>query len=147
MVNINEVDVSDQPVVYTCYGLGSCVGLFVSDRPKGLAGAAHIPLPNSSDAQEWLGATYLINQLMERMAHSGSDLSTLRAKVAGGACVCGGSTDIGRQNAQAVLETLTEKRVFIASMDLGGQVSRTARFNSETGELRISTSENKTYCI
>ena len=147
MLNINEVDVTCNPVIYTCYGLGSCIGLFVTDRLKGLSGGAHIPLPRFSDEGEFLDATRLINELLCAFTALGSDLNCLRAKVTGGAQVYDGSINIGEQNARVVLQQLTDKKIFIAATDVGGRVSRTARFNSVTSELEISTSEQKTYCI
>ena len=147
MLNINEVDVTNKPVVYTCYGLGSCIGLFVTDRLKGLAGGVHIPLPSTCETSEFLDASRLINELLGSFTLLGSDLNYLRAKVTGGASVYESSFNIGEQNAQAVLQKLMDIKVYIAATDLGGKVSRTARFNSITGELKISTSEQKTYSI
>lgn len=147
MLTINDVDVTCNPVVYTCYGLGSCIGLFVTDRLKGLAGGAHIPLPSSSESGEFLGASCLINELLKAFSMMGSDLNYLRAKITGGAKVYDGASSIGEQNMQVVLQQLMDRRIFIAASDLGGRVSRTARFSSATGELEISTSEQKTYRI
>lgn len=146
-LNINEVEVSDKPVLYTCYGLGSCIGLFITDRTKGLSGAAHIPLPFSPDTGVFLGATQLIHELLNAMSALGSDLKSLRAKVAGGAHVYQSSSNIGEQNANIVLDKLVINKVYIAAKDVGGSISRTARFNSVTGELEISTSEKKTYYL
>ncbi len=148
MLNINEVEVSEKPVEYICHGLGSCIGLFVTDRLKGLSGGAHIQLPSSpNNSGEHLGASYLINKLLNDFSAQGSDLNYLRAKVTGGARVYNGSLNIGEQNVQVVLQQLIDRRIFIAAKDVGGRISRTARFNSITGELQISTSELKTYCI
>jgi len=147
MLNINEVDVTQEPVIYTCYGLGSCIGLFVMDRTKGLTGGAHIPLPSASDTGEFLGASRLINELLGSFSLMGSDLHCLRAKVTGGARVYESSLNIGEQTAEMVLKKLIDLRVYIAGIDVGGKISRTARFNSVTGELKISTSEMKTYSI
>jgi chemotaxis protein CheD len=146
-LNINEVEATNLPVVYTCYGLGSCIGLFISDRRKGLTGGAHIPLPSAVHASELLDAPRLINELLESLALLGSDLTCLRAKITGGGSVYESSFNIGEQNTKAVLEKLIGTKVFIAAKDVGGNVSRTARFNSVTGELKISTSQQKTYSI
>lgn len=147
VLNINEMDVTSSPIVYTCYGLGSCIGLFVSDRVKKLTAGAHIPFPFSDNAEELHGANRMIDDLMHLMEVQGSDLRCLRAKLTGGAQVYPGTNNIGRQNIEAVLQMLTDRKVYVASSDVGGQISRTARFNSETGDLYISTSEQKTYCI
>ena len=147
MLNINEMDVSAEPVVYTCYGLGSCIGLFLTDRTKGLSGGVHIPLPHLSGPSEWKDATCLIDELLQAFQAGGSDLNTLRAKVTGGAQVYGNQGGIGTQNAEVVLKQLCDRKVYIAATDVGGTVSRTARYNSKSGELEISTSEQKKYSI
>lgn len=147
MLNINEMDVSAEPVVYICYGLGSCIGLFLADRTKGLSGGVHIPLPHLSGPSEWKDAISLIDELLQAFQAGGSDLNTLRAKVTGGAQVYGNQVGIGTQNAAVVLKQLCDRKVYIAATDLGGTVSRTARYNSHSGELEISTSEQKKYSI
>lgn len=147
MLNINEMDVSQEPVVYTCYGLGSCIGLFLTDRTKGISGGVHIPLPHVSGPSEWKDATCLIDQLLQAFRVLGSDLNTLRAKVTGGAQLYGSHSVIGTQNAEVVLKQLTDRKVYIAATDVGGTCSRTARFHSQSGELEISTSEQTKYSI
>jgi chemotaxis protein CheD len=147
MLNINEMDVSDESVVFTCYGLGSCIGLFMTDRTKGLSGGVHIPLPQATGTSELKDATSLINELLNKFRTKGSDLNTLRAKVAGGAQVYGSHSEIGFQNTETVLKELTDRKVYIAATDVGGTVSRTARYHSQSGELEISTSEQKKYSI
>src|SRR6478609_4263347 len=37
-LNIGDVVISDSPATYTCFGLGSCIGLFIQDRLTGLSG-------------------------------------------------------------------------------------------------------------
>ncbi len=147
VLNINEVDVTGKPVIYTCYGLGSCIGLFLTDRLRGLSGGAHIPLPVSTEESEWYGVSGMIDILLENLKSMGSDLNCLRAKVTGGAQVFENMTNIGDQNVQSVLQQLVNRKIYLAAKDVGGKVSRTARFNSVTGELKISTSERKTYSI
>ncbi|HEY8938193.1 MAG TPA: chemotaxis protein CheD [Cyclobacteriaceae bacterium] len=147
ILNINDTHATSDPVEYTCYGLGSCIGLFISDRVKGLSGGAHIPLPEPSVEGEFENADAMISNLLQQLSLQGSDLLTLRAKVTGGARIYESVNDIGKQNINAVTQQLINRRIFIAAMDVGGKFSRTARYNSVTGELRISTSEQKTYSI
>jgi chemotaxis protein CheD len=146
MLNINEIDATNKPVVYKCYGLGPCIGLFVTDRQKRISGGAHIPFSPSSGTGDLCDATHLISQLLTVLCSLGSDLRCLNAKVIGGAQLFG-TSDFGRKNTEAVLEQLIDHKIFIAATDVGGSVSRTAYYNSLTGELHISTSENKKYCI
>ena len=145
VLNINDIDATNRPVIYTCYGLGSCIGLFISDRVRKVSGGAHIPLLTSSGS-EFLDAPLMIGRLLQLLKGLGSDLNCLRAKVAGGARVYDSSHDIGRHNARIVLEHLVDERIFVAAKDVGGTEPRTARFNSLTGELHISTLE-RTYSI
>ena len=145
-LKINDVDVSATPVEYVCYGLGSCIGLFVTDRVSKLSGGAHIPLPSHVEG-EFKDAVRLVDDLVNTFRNRGSDLTGLRAKIAGGAKVYKTLNDIGIQNAQEVLRQLINRKIFIAAVDIGGHVSRTTRFNSVTGDLHISTSDEKTYCI
>jgi chemotaxis protein CheD len=147
MLNINEIDVTDEPLVYTCFGLGSCIGLFITDRLKKISGGAHIAMPSSLTDGEFMGASHMINLLLKSFEDMGSDLNGLTAKITGGANMYASSLDIGDQNIKVVQEQLIRKRIFIAATDVGGKVSRTARFNSATGELQIFTSEQKSYSI
>ncbi|MEJ7643192.1 MAG: chemotaxis protein CheD [Chryseolinea sp.] len=147
MLNINEVEVHGKPVVYTCYGLGSCIALFITDGRNGLSGGAHIPLPFSLDASDFQDASSMINRLLLAFSAQGSDLNSLSAKVTGGAQIYQSSIGIGQQNVRVVLRKLIKEKIYIAATDVGGAVSRTARFNSITRVLQISTSEKITYCI
>lgn len=149
MIQINEVDVTDQAVEYICFGLGSCIGLFMYDRPARLSGAAHIPLPASSGNKEgnFLDANDMVNRLVDQFRSRGSSLQTLSAKLTGGADLFKASKPIGTDNIKTVVELLINKGVYIAASDLGGNISRTARFNSQTYELKISTSLKKQYSI
>lgn len=143
---INCVYVDQDRASYTCYGLGSCVGLFVSDRVTGLSGGAHIPLPSALPG-EFLGACELIEKLMKTLTDRGSNLANIRAKIVGGSQVYPSAIRMGEANVNAVIEHLMHRKVFLAAMDVGGTVSRTARFNSSTGEILITTSEQRRYLI
>jgi chemotaxis protein CheD len=148
MIQINEVDVSEEAVEYTCFGLGSCIGLFVSDRIRGICGAAHIPLPdNENGTEDFHDAARLVRLLLKGFELKGSDLQTLRAKVAGGSSIYKSVAGIGAKNIEAVMNLLVEHRIYVAATDLGGTVSRTARYDSRTGDVHIRTSEKKSYFI
>jgi chemotaxis protein CheD len=147
MLNINEVAVFNEPVELTCYGLGSCIGLFVTDRTKGISGGAHIPMAQETLNSELKGASEMIDELLKGLQNLGSDLTTLRAKMAGGAQVLAQASSTGDENAVAVRRLLVAKNIYVAASDVGGQISRTARFNSVSQELSISTSEQKQYTV
>jgi chemotaxis protein CheD len=147
MLNINDVAVFNKPVELVCYGLGSCIGLFISDRVKGISGGAHIPLAQQSADGELKGANELVDEMLKSFQALGSDLTTLRAKMTGGAQVLNQPSTIGHENATVVKQLLVKKNIFVAAADVGGQISRTARFNSTSQALSISTSARKHYFV
>lgn len=146
-LNINDVAVRPGPVEYVCYGLGSCIGLFIADRHGKLYGGAHIPVADHDDAGYLQGAGHLLDKLLSSFSEQGSDLTSLRAKLTGGAQVYASALEIGYANSSAVKNYLIGRRIYIAGADVGGRVSRTARFSSVTELLHISTSDKLTYSI
>jgi chemotaxis protein CheD len=146
MLQINEVSVTIEPVVYTCYGLGSCIGLFVSDRSSNVSGGAHIAV-SSAGSNELSSAESLIEDMFIRLRRSGSSLSGLVAKLTGGAHVYRCSVRVGEMNTRAVVAEMLRRRVFISASDVGGTFARTARYNTLTRDLSISTSDKRTYTI
>ncbi|MBL0741103.1 chemotaxis protein CheD [Chryseolinea lacunae] len=141
-LGIGDVVTSSHPALYTCYGLGSCIGLFVQDRVTGLAGAAHIFLPDQENAPHERNKFYdvktALDEILAQFKDKGSTLNTLRAKIAGGANVIGTGKGVGAENASSVIRRLTENKIFIAAIDIGGSESRTTRFESTTGQLNVS---------
>ena len=139
---MGEVKVFNQPVVMKCLGLGSCVGLFVKDRNTGISGGAHIFLPENI-LPENVNLIATVELLLAKMKTLGSDLSFLRAKLTGGSNVLGKSFDIGSLNITSVIDQLTRNRIYIAAQDVGGRVSRSARFDASTESLIIQVMETK----
>lgn len=150
-LNIGEVKTFDHPVTLTCHGLGSCVGLFVQDRTKGITGGAHILLPDDDAAVEegklWYSVSKAVNRILEQFQRKGSLLDTLRAKVAGGANILNSTFGVGQRNVESVVNELIRRRIYIAALDVGGQVSRTAKFDSDSGSLVVRTVETNNYKV
>jgi chemotaxis protein CheD len=151
VLNIGEVKTDATPSVFTCFGLGSCIGLFVQDRAAGISGGAHILLPENEKANANDGRCYnvkdAIERLFEQFRRSGSTLETLRAKFVGGANILAVAGNTGERNIQSVMDHLVAHRVFIAALDVGGHSSRTAHFLSSTSELKVRTSVSNQYRI
>ena len=139
-LNINQTDVTEDAVLYTCFGLGSCIALFVNDRMTGLAGGAHIPVSKESHGHLRCSEE-LIEELLAKFRSKGSSLTYLRAKIVGGAQVLDSSIHIGKDNIEVIRRELVDKGIFIAAEHLGGSLPRTARFNTRTGDLVISSGE------
>ena len=139
VLKIGDVKVFQRPVVMKCYGLGTCVGVFVKDRLTGITGGAHIFLPDSHSTinGETPSAGDCIRQMLELMRKKGASIETLRAKIAGGGNPLTHHHEIGSRNTQAVIQELVRHRVFIAAMDVGGAISRTVEFDTASGNLLV----------
>lgn len=143
VLNIGEVRIEEAPVTFTCFGLGSCIGLFVKDSANGITGGAHILLPDDVKVNSSTGRFYNVSQAIEKLLElftiKGSRLETLQAKFVGGSLSMSYDTTLGERNIRSVIRHLTNRKVFIAALDVGGSASRTAHFNSLTNELSVST--------
>ena len=149
-LNIGELYTTKKAMVLTCYGLGSCIGLFLYDRLKKISGGAHIMLSNknNNDLSETYFAKGAIEELLKRMKALGSDLAMLRAKIIGGAEVMDlENMHIGKNNIEEVRNFLVQNRIYIAASDVGGKISRTGKFYTDSGKLLVSTSESKLYYV
>jgi chemotaxis protein CheD len=140
MLNINQTDVTEEAVLYTCFGLGTCIALFLNDRMTGLAGGAHIPVGAKSDG-ELRCSDAMLDELLHKFRAKGSSLDCLRAKITGGAQLFDSAMDVGKENIQVIRRALLNRRIYVAAEDVGGASPRTARFNTRTGELIISSGE------
>jgi len=140
VISINETDVTNEAVIYTCFGIGSCIAVFLNDRMTGLAGGAHIPMAYDGTGA-LLSASVMLNQLLTKFKSKGSNLNFLRAKIAGGADLFQSTKGPGPENVQAIHKELVARKIYLAAEDLGGNCPRTVRFNTRTGTLVISSSE------
>jgi chemotaxis protein CheD len=151
-LNIGDVVISSGSVSYTCFGLGSCIGLFIQDRVTGLSGGAHIFLPelkiDSVGETKYYDVISAMEEILNQFKTRGSDLTTLRAKITGGANVMEVYSQTGAHNIASVIKNLTERKIFLAAKDVGGNYYRTARFESWSGLLKVripQINQYKTY--
>ena len=146
-LNIGDLLVStEKDVTFTCYGLGSCIGLFVQDRTTGICGGAHIQLPGDSFSYntsigKYYSAQSAIEQIIDQFKSKGSNGLNLRAKIAGGSSMYGSSYEIGKRTSEDTIALLTKNLIYVAASDIGGKLSRTASFNCHTGELVVRIPE------
>lgn len=147
-LNIGDVMMSDEPASYTCFGLGSCVGLFIQDQFKRFSGGAHIFLPGKQEPElygNYYHAEAALEKILSFFKLKGSAPDSLCAKVAGGANVINAQLNVGKHNVDAVLKHLFINRVFLAATDVGGSFCRTVRYESTTGNLIVRIPETKEY--
>jgi chemotaxis protein CheD len=123
-------------------GLGSCIGLALIDRLSGVAGMAHIVLPesNGSDTEPGKFADLAVPALIAQMQQAGAVTRRLDAVLAGGARMFElGEMDIGARNAAAVRAGLARAGLKIHAAETGGNRGRTLRLT--VGDFEVTVKE------
>jgi chemotaxis protein CheD len=132
-------------------GLGSCIGLALVDRTAGVAGLAHIVLPESRGDGVELGkfADSAVPELISRMRALGAVERRLEAAIAGGARMfaLGGELDIGGRNETAVRHALREARISLSAAATGGNRGRTVRVNVADGTVTVKEAGGETVTL
>ena len=156
-VGIADMKMVKSPNTIRTSGLGSCVGVVIYDLLKGIAGLAHIMLPDSGLAKEneFNHAKYAntaIKQLVQQLMAEGARSHSLSSKLAGGAQMfqfTSGSDmmRIGPRNVEAVKKELEILHIPILGEDIGGNSGRTIEFDPGTGMLHIRTVNKGTHEI
>lgn len=148
MVGMAEIAVRKGPALYSCLGLGSCIGLALFDSASEVSGMIHIMLPGKFPNRpvDKVGkfADTGIEEILKMMEGLGANTSRLTCAYAGGAQVFkfgSGNTDtkleVGARNADAVEKILASLRIRTIAKDVGGTVGRTVNYNASTGEITV----------
>lgn len=149
IVGISDQKVCRAPDTLTTYALGSCVGICLLDKETGVAGLAHIMLPDSSIMNN--GASFNIFKfadtgivnLYNEMLHLGARKGKITAKIAGGATmftISGNKFNIGERNVSAVRMHLSKLNISVIAQDTGLNYGRTIIFDSASGDLQVKSS-------
>jgi chemotaxis protein CheD len=129
--------------VLVSLGLGSCIGLALLDRRMGVAGLAHVVLPDSEGHKaqnRFKFADQAVPELIDRVIGLGGRPSRLEAVLVGGAsmfAVGGSSLEVGQRNEAAVREILEAKRIPVLATATGGQKGRTIRVDAATSGVTV----------
>jgi chemotaxis protein CheD len=133
-VRMGEIAVSSNPGdVLMSIGLGSCIGLALVDQRRGIAGLAHIMLPEAIAGGGPVGkfADLAVPELVRQTTALGTSKPMLKAVLVGGAQMfslgTSGALDIGVRNDAAVRDALAKERIPIVATEVGGSQGRTIR--------------------
>jgi chemotaxis protein CheD len=136
VVRMGEASASNTPAdVLACIGLGSCIGLALVDRSKGVAALAHVMLPSSAvpdPPQPHKFADLAVPALIDLALQHGARRRHLEAALIGGAAMfqLGGSgQDIGARNTAAITRLLGQAGVPVRASATGGSTGRTVRIH------------------
>jgi chemotaxis protein CheD len=133
-VRMGEIAVSSNPGdVLLSIGLGSCIGLALVDQRRGIAGLAHVMLPEANAGGGPAGkfADVAVPELVKRVTALGAPKTSLKAVLVGGAQMfalgSSAAMDIGVRNEAAVREALAKERIPVVAAEVGGANGRTIR--------------------
>jgi chemotaxis protein CheD len=133
-VRMGEIAVSKSPgELLVSLGLGSCIGLALVDQRRGIAGLAHIMLPEAIGAGGPAGkfADLAVPELVARTVALGTARTSLKAILVGGAQMfalgAGNSLDIGVRNEAAVRGMLAAERIPVLAAATRGSKGRTIK--------------------
>lgn len=145
-VGMADLNICRSPDAITTLGLGSCVGAVIFDPAHGIAGLAHVMLPDSTAVRNNSNIAKFadtgINELYRRMMAAGAARVGLKAKIAGGAQMFAFNSNsdmlrVGDRNVEAVKKKLAQLGIPIIAEDTGKSFGRTIEFYPATGELLI----------
>jgi chemotaxis protein CheD len=147
-VGIAALDTAGNPDRLITVGLGSCIGIALYDKTRGIGGLAHIMLPDSTlfntVNNPMKFADLAIPILLEKMEKLGASRRNIKAKIAGGASMFNFSDksmimDVGNRNGTAVKAMLDKLSIPIIGEDIGGNKGRTMIFHTSDGIVQIRT--------
>jgi chemotaxis protein CheD len=150
MVRMGELAVSSVPGhVLVSLGLGSCIGLALLDRKMGIAGLAHIVLPQSQghgtdNSRKF--ADFAVPELVSELEAEGARKVRLEAVLVGGAsmfAVSNPSLEVGQRNEAAVRELLKAMRIPVKATATGGNKGRTIRVDVATAAVTVREAGGK----
>lgn len=112
--------------------LGSCVGIGLLWRKRGLYAMAHCLLPEPPQAPAGEGAKYVtgaVPTLLSMMGLERTRQDEVEAVIAGGACMVQHATPprhglIGEQNTRMAQQLLAQTRIKLVHVEVGGQSGR-----------------------
>lgn len=144
-VSMGELAIASAPgEELVARGLGSCIGLALIDRVAGVAGLAHIVLPEAQDKQGSAAkfADRAVPALIAEMCSAGAKQRRLEAAIAGGAKMfeLSGDLDIGGRNEIAVRHELATRGLEVRAAATGGSRGRTMRVAA--GDCAVTVKES-----
>lgn len=150
MVRMGELAVSSAPGhVLVSLGLGSCIGLALIDRKMGIAGLAHVVLPQSQGHAQQNPrkfADLAVPEMLGELEQLGARKIRLEAVLVGGAsmfAVSAASLEVGQRNEAAVRELLLKQRIPVVAAATGGSKGRTIRVDVATASVTVREAGGK----
>ncbi|WP_368408889.1 chemotaxis protein CheD [Halorussus limi] len=144
-VGVAELAVAAGDTVLTTSGLGSCVGVAVADPTAGVAGLAHVMLPEASGDDRGKPAKSVevgVERLLAELEAAGGDPERTEAKLAGGSQMfdfSGVSEGVGKRNVEQTRVALADRDVPVVAEDVGGDYGRSVELTPKTWTFRVKS--------
>ena len=149
MVGMSELKVAKGQAVFTCLGLGSCVGVIAHDPVAEVTGVVHIMLPEAFKDKPVEKPGKFVDtampELIKALSSHGAELNRLVFSYAGGAQVfkfgaqSESRLDVGARNCAAMAAVMAKLGIKPIAIDVGGSQGRTVVVDTESGNVRVRT--------
>lgn len=145
IVGMGQIVASGTPgTSITALGLGSCIGLVLIDNRAGVAGMAHVMLPESRPGAAGPPGKFAdtaVPALIAAVTELGAERARLIAKMAGGAQMFSGTgpamLNIGERNAERLRAALQAADIRLHAADIGGSSGRTMTVDVASGVVAV----------
>lgn len=125
--------------------LGSCVAVCLWDPITKIGGMNHylLPLWNGEGLPTPKYGNVAIPKLLQKVKEMGANMSTLQAKVFGGAAVLevvnqrSSILNVGQRNIEIAFEELEKNKIKIVNYDVGGELGRKIVMFTTSFEVRL----------
>ncbi|WP_210424947.1 chemotaxis protein CheD [Halorussus halobius] len=151
-VGVAEFAVATGDTLLATSGLGSCVGVALADPGRGVAGLAHVMLPETPEnrtdddpASPAKFATTGVERLLAAVEDAGGDREAIEAKLAGGSRMfdfTGVSEAVGRRNVDATRAALSDGDVPVVAEDVGGSHGRSLVVDPASWTLTVTSTHD-----
>lgn len=139
-VSMGEYEIGRHDEILTAMGIGSCVGVCLIDEENERGGLAHVMLPAEEGEDSSKHADVLLNSLVNEMKVKGTEISSMKAKIYGGASMFDNSFHIGERNVESVKDELHKRDIDIVDEGTGGDSGRAIWLNCQTGNVVVRKS-------
>jgi chemotaxis protein CheD len=118
--------------------LGSCVGIGLIWKKRGVCALAHCLLPECPQMQDEFGARYVnqaVPSLLRLLGATAADYADIEVVVTGGATMlnrCSSRLQIGQQNVEAARKYLRKHGLNVTYCRVGGKCGRTLTIDCAT---------------
>lgn len=151
-VGVADYAVTPLETRLTTTGLGSCLGIALSEQSSGVSGLAHVMLPAApeSGGNEAKFVDTAIDGMLTEMENAGADAGSIEAKIAGGSNMLdlsGIGREVGTRNIEASKELLAERGIPIVGEDTGGSHGRSLELHTATAVLVVKSAHQGVHQI